>query len=130
MIPYWIQHTDFEADEAEARSPSAIADALLRHDWRAEIERIAELEADGDEWCPPGLGINPAEGGILHFYFETSSDAASVMYDAPKKRSSLGALTSRQQTDRHAEQVPRSEWAGWIERFCASDHDWLVARTR
>ena len=129
MIPYWIQHADFAFDEYEASSPAAISDVLLGHDWANELEHGAALQARGAEWCPPGLGINPAEGGILHFYFQDGPDVAGVMYDAPQKRSLFGLFAGRQPTDRHAESVPRSEWPTWVERFCAADHAWLVART-
>ena len=128
MISFWIQHADFESEEAEARSGAVVAEALLAHDWDAEVARIDALKAEGAEWCPPGLGLNSTERGILHVYFEGGTETADVMVVPPRRRSLLGLFAGRSKPQ-YARAVPRAAWRTWVERYVAKDAEWLVANS-
>ena len=106
---YWIQRADFEAEDREAGSASALCDAFGAHDWAAEEEYRAAREAGGEEWCPPGFGVVPGDGRILHIC-PGEAGAVQCHYHYPERRRILGLFPTRRQAT--------LTWDGDLGRAC------------
>ena len=67
MFSLWIQRADFQSRQWAVPSASDAVAAFERHDWAAELRYLSELEEQGAETCPPGLGVEAdGERRILH----------------------------------------------------------------
>lgn len=63
---HWIQKADFSATDYGAADQDAVLALFREHPWGDELQELEEREADGEEVCPPGLGLNAADRDILH----------------------------------------------------------------
>jgi hypothetical protein len=95
-MKYWIQRADFEASDFEVASASALITAFESHDWAEESSYCAERAAIGGEWCPPGFGIVPGDGRILHLCPESDSHV-HCHYHFLQRQRFLAIFTREQQ---------------------------------
>jgi len=65
-ITHWIQSADFSSTELGVADRTTVTRLLGEHPWQSELQKQSQLEATGDECCPPGLGVVAGEGRILH----------------------------------------------------------------
>lgn len=66
-IPYWIQHADFSSQDYDPVDLAQAKQALLTHDWTAELRLGATLEEAEREWCPAGIGFMGEDGAFFTF---------------------------------------------------------------
>jgi len=68
MSTYWIQNGDISVsvDDDPVQSVAQVIDALDSYDWISQNQIQQELEKQGKDNCPPGLGVVREAGIILH----------------------------------------------------------------
>jgi hypothetical protein len=65
VMKVWLQHADFSEDEFQLDRESALQ--MFRDtDWLSELAAEDELVRNGDDSCPPGLGMVDTDERILH----------------------------------------------------------------
>jgi hypothetical protein len=124
-FPYWIQRADFSSSD---HTPVGVGDAVRvfeHHDWPAELRLYAELESEGKECCPPGIGYVASDGGILHICPDKEGNALThYHFGARAKLFGFIPRTIRTTTTREA--VPRSSIVNMIGLFFDGHHDLLL----
>jgi hypothetical protein len=127
MFSLWIQSADFESRQWAVTSQSDAVAAFESHDWAAELRHRETLAASGEEWCPPGLGLEGEGGRILHV---CPQDAvlADVHYHHPSWHRVLGLFPVARDVISTLEALPLSEVPPLIVRFCDGHHEWLERR--
>ncbi|REJ85763.1 MAG: hypothetical protein DWQ36_08270 [Acidobacteria bacterium] len=125
---YWIQRADFSSTEGHCGDPGALVDAFHAHDWPGELEFEDRLQREGHECCPPGFGVFPDDGRILHLC-PRPGGGLECHYTYPHETRVLGLFRAkRSQTVTWSPSMP--EAARLIEAFCAGRHDDLLAAAR
>ena len=127
-MKYWIQRADFSAEDLEAVSPAELCSAFERHDWAGEERFRQSLESEGKEWCPPGFGLVPDDGRLLHIC-PGDKGSAQYHYHYPERRRVLGIIPLQREA--------RITWDGStaraceaIELFVAQRHEELIDHSR
>ncbi len=125
---YWIQRADFEAEDRSASTAAELCAAFQQHDWASELSYQSVLESEGREWCPPGFGLVPGDGRILHLCPETDGGAL-CHYNYVERYRLLGLWPKRRAASRtwndrlsSAEQL--------IHRFFDNRHEELLDHIR
>lgn len=127
-MKYWIQRADFSAQDLEAGSVSDLCSAFERHDWAAEEEFRLTLESDGKECCPPGFGVVPGDGRILHICPDAKG-SAQYHYHYSDRRRLLGIIPlGREATITWDGQS--ADACEVIEFFVADRHEDLINHSR
>ncbi len=106
MIDYWIQRADFSASNHTASSAEELVEVLRTHDWAEEITFCREIESNGQDSCPPGLGITLPGGRLLHFYF-------------PNEETGVAEVVSEGGGEGTHALVPEKEWERTVTAFLA-----------
>jgi len=126
-IPYWIQRADFSATDYD---PIEVADgirAFERHDWRGELDLYSELESNGAECCPPGIGFVAADGTILHIC-PNSDGRATVHYHFTGTLKFFGLIPIPRSIVETRHDMTRSEVLELIGFFFEGRHDWILQK--
>ena len=122
-IPYWIQHADFSCEDHTASGAGEIQAAFRSYPWSRELQSEKSRHAAGEESCPPGLGISPEDGRLLHLC--PSSSGMAVRYHYMQRRRILGIFPNVRTGVVDAD-LPLSAADELIARFVAEDHDGLM----
>src|SRR5690606_34730305 len=61
----WLQSSDLSSRTIRADTASVL-EALETHDWLTEDLTMQQLERDGLDSCPAGIGLVRGDGQILH----------------------------------------------------------------
>ena len=112
----WLQRADFFEQEFDLDLESTLR-KLENFDWLAELAREQELANNGEESCPPGMGIVHPQGRILHICPNPSG--ATVHYHFPGK---LMGMFSRQKSIAK-EDVPPQQVKAFIHAFFEQQWD-------
>jgi hypothetical protein len=56
-LAYWIQRADFSATNHDAVDVATALRVVDAHPWHEELKLQSELETQGREYCPPGIGF-------------------------------------------------------------------------
>ena len=97
--------------------------AFRARSWPRELEFEKSRQSAGEESCPPGLGVFPGDGRLLHLC-PTPTDLV-VHYHYNHERRILGIFhTSRIRVV--TADMPLSAADELISRFVAGDHEGLL----
>jgi hypothetical protein len=107
----WLQSSDLSSRSLRADTGSVL-EAFETHDWLAEDLSMQQLERDGLDSCPAGIGLVRGDGQILHVC--PGPGAALVHHHFPAR--ALGFLWRRNLT-RTAQNVPLHEVPRLIRIF-------------
>jgi hypothetical protein len=114
-LPYWIQRADFSATDHDAVDVAGALRAFDAHPWHEELKLQSELEHEGREYCPPGMGLVDPDGPILHVC--PTADGRAMVHYHPKPR---GAHTR--------EGMLRGDVIELIHYFFHGHHDWILQK--
>jgi hypothetical protein len=106
-----------------ASGAGEIQAAFRSYPWTREIKSEATRQAAGEESCPPGLGISPEEGHLLHLC--PTAAHLVVHYHYNERRRILGLFPNVPARTVETE-LPLSAADELIARFVAEDHDGLM----
>ena len=93
IMKAWLQSSDLSSKEMKLDYESALK-ILKSHNWEAENRLMEQLERDGIENCPAGLGLLSGKGHILHIC--PGSNDLQIYYHYPSR--ALGFLWKTQKT--------------------------------
>ena len=122
-MKYWIQRADFTSEESQASGATELQRVFRSRRWSVELELEKSRESAGESSCPPGLGIVPGDGRILHLC--PSDTDLLVHYHFPETKRVLGLFTTRRERVVTSE-VPLSRADELIRLFVTSDHERLL----
>jgi len=126
-IPYWIQRADYSATDYDAAEVAEGLRAFETHDWRTELELYGELERDGSDCCPPGIGFVDPDGDILHVCLEVDG-RATVHYDFTAPGKLFGLIPWSRWRVETWKGVPRSDVLDLIRFFFDGQRDWMLQK--
>ena len=121
MFDVWIQHSDLRADETTTDAASEVIRMLFSFDWADEVAKQTQLENQGADNCPPGLGIVAKNQRILHIC--PGLIGALVFFHYPEPRKILGLFRTVRQATVTGEEVPRTRWSDLVEMFMSGNDD-------
>jgi hypothetical protein len=127
-LPYWIQRADFTSHEHDAVDVARAVELVRLHNWQAELRFKEELEASGQDACPPGIGFVAGAGRILHVC-PLADGLAVVHYHFMERGRLLGIIPKKVNVSRTNPAVASSRIPEFVRHFYAADHSWLLERT-
>ena len=101
--PYWIQKADLSSQDYSTQTIEEIARVFETHDWDSELALQKALEERREDSCPPGLGVVPGDGRILHvcpngdgtaivhYHFEVST---RILWMIPTTKTEIATASS------------------------------------
>ena len=121
MFDVWIQRADLEAEETICDAPHEVIRLLFEYEWDAELAKQTQLESEGIDNCPPGLGIVSKDQRILHIC--PGPEGALVFFHYPEQMKILGLFKTKRQVTAAGNCVPRTLWPDLVEMFMSEmDH--------
>ena len=121
---YWIQRADFTSSERDVSGAEELLAIFRSHPWPAERDFQARRVLAGEESCPPGLGIVPDDGRLLHLC-PLSNGLVACHYHFVEHNKVAGLFrTSRSRELTNEVPAPAAEEL--VRRFLIDDHDGLV----
>jgi hypothetical protein len=124
-LPYWIQRADFSVTDHGPADVAAAIQAFDAHPWPVELHLESELQTEGRDYCPPGIGFVDPDGPILHVC--PGADGRALVHFHPKPTG--GGWFRRAAPSVHTRHgVPRSEVVELIHSFFHGQHDWIVQK--
>lgn len=109
----WIQSADLSSRDMDVDAEGAMR-AFSSHDWAGESARARQLEADGEEWCPAGLGLVRGDGHVLHL----CPDGVTLVVHWQRPASGFFSRTPAPLTWEH---VPYASVPSLIRHFYGND---------
>ncbi|MGL1937351.1 MAG: hypothetical protein OCD01_20165 [Fibrobacterales bacterium] len=111
----WIQLSNFEATDYKKIDINKVKDLLLKHDWKAELEREKEL---GEEGSPAGIGLTNHKKQLLHIMpLNADLSSSDVYVDNTKTILFLFKVKDQQ----YFESVSKDDVLMHIEKHFASE---------
>ncbi len=114
-LPYWIQRADFSATDHPPVDVSTAIRVFGEHPWHEELTLQSELENQGLDYCPPGIGFMDPGGPILHVCPSANGGALVHYHTAGTK------VHTR-------EGVLRGDVVELIHYFFHGQHDWILQK--
>jgi|MudIll2142460700_1097286.scaffolds.fasta_scaffold199633_1 hypothetical protein len=115
-MKYWIQHSNFKSDEYEDISCSEAISIFKKHNWSHEAEILKQLEQEGKENCPFGIGFVSDEMGILHICPNSDKNATCFFHQNIVDKF-LGFIPITKQKTYDALNIPLQRIPNMIEDF-------------
>jgi hypothetical protein len=115
----WIQSADYSSQTYPLTDAREAIRLFRDHDWAKEAALLRKLEAAGEDFCPPGLGLNRADGRFLHIC--PGGGGQIAVYFKPQGTPMTGTWTYRDLRESDAEAA--------IEAFFSPVDDWFRANT-
>ena len=125
LLPYWIQRADLTVSEFEPVDLPGGLRAFQARDWGEERALESELEAGGEESCPPGIGFVAPTGAILHIC-PRSEERAMVHYHARTRSRLFGLIPVPRSRDYTKEDVELARIPRIVEAFFDARHEEVV----
>ena len=122
-LAYWIQRADFSATDYDPIDVAGAIRAFDAHPWSEELILQSELEDNGREYCPPGIGFVDPDGPILHVC--PTADGRALVHFHSKPSAWLLRTADPVQT---SADVARTDVVELIHYFFHGQHDWIVQK--
>lgn len=128
-IRFWSQTPDLAIQQGREVDVPRALEKFRNTDWPGLGRQREELEAAGEEACPPGLGLDRDDGGTCHVYLEAESTFTMGIY-AVERRRILGILPTKRIWQWTGHGLVAADVEERLRAFMEADTDSLLERVK